>query len=114
MDLSDGLADAVQQIAEASGTGARLSGAALPVHEAARRWFSRDGGDPLAAAISGGDDYELVFAIASRARGRLRHVIQQARGVEITKIGELTVEPTMRIERDGGGIEPLPAGFVHF
>jgi len=114
MDLSDGLADAVQQIAEASGVGARISAAALPIHEAARRWFSRDGGDPVAAAIAGGDDYELLFAISSRARGRLRHVIQQARGVEITKIGELTVEPTMRIERDGGGIEPLPAGFVHF
>ena len=32
MDLSDGLADAVRQLAEASGTGARIEAAALPVH----------------------------------------------------------------------------------
>ena len=32
MDLSDGLADAVRQLAEASGTGARIEAAALPLH----------------------------------------------------------------------------------
>jgi thiamine-monophosphate kinase len=113
MDLSDGLADAVRQLAAASGAGARISAEALPIHAAARRWFSRDGGDPLTAAAAGGDDYELLFAVSKRARGRLRHVIQQARGIPVTRIGELTVESAIRIERDGA-IEPLPDGFVHF
>jgi thiamine-monophosphate kinase len=113
MDLSDGLADAVRQVAEASGTGARLSADTLPVHAAARAWFESQGLDPVKASLEGGDDYELLVAIPKRARGRLRHVIQQGRGVPLTKIGELTKEPDLVVER-GGTVETLPRGFAHF
>ncbi len=113
MDLSDGLADAVRQIAAASGTGARVDAASLPIPEAARAWFVRAGLDPVTAAAAGGDDYELLFAVPRRARGRLATVVRQARGVPITRIGTLTREPDLLLVRDGG-TEPLPAGFVHF
>ncbi len=113
MDLSDGLADAVTQIAEASGTGARLDGTVLPMHPGAASWFSRAGGDPVAACLAGGDDYELLFAVPRRARGRLRGVLREARGVPVTCIGELTAERTIGISR-GDRSEPLPAGFTHF
>jgi thiamine-monophosphate kinase len=113
MDLSDGLADAVRQIAEASGTGATISATALPIEPAAARWFVSMGMDPIVSALSGGDDYELLFAVPRKARGRLRHVQEQARGVALTRIGELTSEPGVRLERDGHS-EPLPAGFSHF
>jgi thiamine-monophosphate kinase len=113
MDLSDGLADAVTQMAAASGTGATLDGSALPVHPGATAWFSAAGADSVAAALAGGDDYELLFAVSRRARGRLRAVARESRGVQITCIGELTAEPTVAISR-GGRVEPLPAGFTHF
>jgi thiamine-monophosphate kinase len=113
MDLSDGLADAVRQIAAASGTGATIEAAALPIPAAARECFRRAGVDPVAGAASGGDDYELLFAVPRRARGRLATVIRQARGVPITRIGRLTREPDTAITRDGVP-EPLPPGFVHF
>jgi thiamine-monophosphate kinase len=113
MDLSDGLADAVRQVAEASGTGARIDAAALPINAAARAWFARSDRDPVMAAIAGGDDYELLFSAARRARGRLATVMRQARGVPITRIGALTAEPHLAVSRDGRE-EPLPAGFVHF
>lgn len=113
MDLSDGLADAVRQIAAASGTGAAIDAAALPIPDAAREWFRRAGQDPIAAAAAGGDDYELLFAVPRRARGRLATVVRQARGVPITRIGRLTKEPAIALVRDGTP-EPLPLGFVHF
>ena len=113
MDLSDGLADAVRQIAAASGTGATIDAAELPIPAAARECFRRGGVDPVAAAASGGDDYELLFAVPRRARGRLATVIRQARGVPVTRIGRLTKEPETSIVRDGVP-EPLPPGFVHF
>ena len=113
MDLSDGLADAVTQIAAASGTGATIDAAALPIPSAAREWFRRAGLDPITSAVAGGDDYELLFAVARRARGRLATVIRQAQGVAITRIGQLTKEPAMVLVRDGVP-EPLPQGFVHF
>ena len=70
MDLSDGLADAVGQIAQASGTGARIDEATIPVAPAARTVFAGDPGRPLHAALTGGDDYELLCAVPRRARRR--------------------------------------------
>jgi thiamine-monophosphate kinase len=113
MDLSDGLADAVRQVAEASGTGARIDAAALPINAATRAWFERSGQDPIMAAISGGDDYELLFSAPRRARGRLATVMRQARDVPIARIGALTEPRDLGVSREGRE-EPLPAGFVHF
>ena len=113
MDLSDGLADGVRQIATASGLGATIDGAALPIPAAAREWFRRAGADPVIAAVAGGDDYELLFASPRRSRGRLATVIRQSRGVPITRIGELTADPRL-VVTNGGAAEPLPDGFVHF
>ena len=113
MDLSDGLADAVAQISSASGTGAAIDASLVPLHPASRAWFARTGQDPIAAAIAGGDDYELLFAVSQRRRGRLRGVIHQGRGVSITRIGELTANTAVGLVREGR-LEPLPSGFVHF
>jgi thiamine-monophosphate kinase len=113
VDLSDGLADAVTQLAAASGTGARIDASALPIHPAARTWFTSRGEDPLVASVAGGDDYELLFAVPTRRRGRLRTVVREARGLAVTRIGELTADRRVVIARDGRE-EPLPAGFVHF
>ena len=113
MDLSDGLADAVTQIAAQSGTGATIDANALPIHPGAVEWFSSRGIDPVTAALSGGDDYELLFGVPAKRRGKLRHVIQQSRGVPIRRIGELTKDPAIVLSRDGR-LEGLPPGFVHF
>lgn len=113
MDLSDGLADAVVQLSCASQTGASIDAASLPIHAAARAWFTATGDDAVAASVAGGDDYELLFAVPRRARGRLRGVLREARGVPITRIGELTDDRTIGLV-SGGRLEPLPPGFVHF
>jgi thiamine-monophosphate kinase len=113
MDLSDGLADAVAQIACASGAGAAIDPASLPLHPGARAWFAAAGQDPVGACVAGGDDYELLFTVPRRARGRLRAVIREARGVPVTRIGEVTAGRSIGLLRDGR-LDPLPAGFVHF
>jgi thiamine-monophosphate kinase len=113
MDLSDGLADAIRQIARASGTGACIDASKLPLHPAATEWFASAGIDPVDASISGGDDYELLFTVPPRRKGRLRAAARLFRGVPVTQIGELTAEPALVIVREGVRRE-LPAGFAHF
>lgn len=113
MDLSDGLADAVHQVAAASGTGASVDVTALPVHPGATAWFAAAGLDPADAAVTGGDDYELLFSVSRRSAGRFRHVVQQARGVPITRIGELTAGGGVVLRR-GDDVRPMPAGYTHF
>jgi thiamine-monophosphate kinase len=113
MDLSDGLAEAVRQVAEASGTGAKIDAAAIPIAAAARTWFSDHGGNSVLAAVAGGDDYELLFTLPNRRSKSLRDVERQARGVTMTRIGELTTGSEIVVVLDGRA-EPLPGGFSHF
>jgi thiamine-monophosphate kinase len=116
MDLSDGLADAVRQIAEASGVGATIDPAALPIEPAVRTWFESRHADPLTEALAGGDDYELVFTASPKLRSRLRAVARHG-GVPLTRIGSCTPEPGLRLRGEIGGLvvdRPLPRGFSHF
>src|SRR5688572_1511350 len=78
MDLSDGLADAVRQLAEASGTGARIEAAALPVHPGVAA-MAGDAEAALGTALAGGDDYELLLAVPRRAGRRFAAAARLAR-----------------------------------
>ena len=113
MDLSDGLADGLTQIADSSGIGILVDAESLPIAAGARRWFDGAGVDPVQAALAGGDDYELLIAVPRRRRGRFATVCRQGRGVPMTRIGEATSERGVHVVRNGAA-EPLPAGFVHF
>ena len=113
VDLSDGLGDGLRQLARASGVGALIDGAAVPIDPGARRWFDRHGIDPLDAAVAGGDDYELLVAVPRAHRRRFAAVSRLARGVPITRIGELTAD-TALVLRVGDGERPLPEGYEHF
>ena len=112
VDISDGLADAVRQVAAASGTGAVIEAAAVPVHAGVQAWAADTGHDPLALALSGGEDYELLFAVGRRQDRAFRAVAGRT-GVPVTAIGRLTAEPAAWLERDGTR-QPLGHGFSHF
>ena len=113
MDVSDGLADCVRQVAEASGVGMALDGSAIPVPAEVREAQARRGRDPLDPALSGGDDYELFFTVRPTHRGRLRMVCQQLGDLPITRIGVVTKGRELLV-RDERGTRPLPEGYEHF
>jgi len=113
IDLSDGLADGLRQLAGASGAGFAIDAGALPIDPAARQWFERQGQDPVAAAVAGGDDYELLFTVSPKRLGRLRGVERLVRGLPLTRIGTVTKERGVALRR-GTHVEDLPAGHEHF
>jgi thiamine-monophosphate kinase len=112
MDLSDGLADGVRQIAEASNVGITIDAAALPIPRHVRQWQESKGGDPLEPALCGGDDYELIFTVRPSHRGRLRTVKAHVGDLPITRIGVVTKARHMLLE-DERGTRELPAGYEH-
>jgi thiamine-monophosphate kinase len=113
MDLSDGLADAARQIAEASGTGVTLDAGTIPVTPGAMAWIGRDGADPVETALSGGEDYELLFAVSPRRRRAFLAGMRHCRPVPVTLVGRLTRDPGAWLSRDGV-LSTLNSGFRHF
>ncbi len=112
VDLSDGLADGVHRIAEASGVGVTVDGDALPIDPAARAWFEARGADAVARAVSGGDDYELLFTVCPKTRRRLAEAERHG-GVALTRIGECTADRSVLLRRSGG-TSPIGEGYTHF
>ena len=112
IDLSDGLADAVRQLAAASGCGAQLDAAALPLEPGGAAWQRARGRDALHEALHASDDYELLFAVGPKAGGRLR-AARKSFGTPLTRIGVLTPQPALVLHH-GGVDTPLPSGFEHF
>jgi thiamine-monophosphate kinase len=113
IDLSDGLADGLRQLAGASGTGIAIDEEAIPLADGVAEFYRDRGTDALCAALAGGDDYELLFTARPSWRGRLKAVRSQAGNLPITKIGVVTRE-TRLIVRTTSGDRDLPAGFEHF
>src|SRR5437763_1984838 len=101
IDLSDGLADAVRQVAEASGVGAVIEAHALPIQPKTMS---------VREAITGGEDYELLFTVSPKMRGRLNGVRRLVKDLPITKIGIITADRALLLDIDGRK-EELPLGF---
>ncbi|HEX4645590.1 MAG TPA: thiamine-phosphate kinase, partial [Verrucomicrobiae bacterium] len=68
MDISDGLAGDLRHILRASGVGAELRASAIPINRTARAASKAEGAakPPLLAALTDGEDFELMFTVAGK------------------------------------------------
>lgn len=117
IDLSDGLASDLRHLMDGSGLGAELNKSSIPVSREAKRKARQESSSrpPLLAALTDGEDFELLFTVASRdAVPLLDAWKQQFPGTPLTCIGRMTAEPGLRL-RDKHGTHPFTGhGYVHF
>ncbi|MFN4006300.1 MAG: thiamine-phosphate kinase [Chitinophagaceae bacterium] len=66
MDVSDGLSSEILHICKQSNVGCRIYEEKLPIHEDARKAAFKFGLDPTVCALSGGEDYELLFTLSQK------------------------------------------------
>jgi len=71
MDISDGLSSEILHICKDSGLGCVLYEEKIPVHEDMKKAAFKFEIDPTACALSGGEDYELVFTISQNDYDKL-------------------------------------------
>jgi thiamine-monophosphate kinase len=114
IDLSDGLADGLHQLAAASGVGFEIDAEAIPVHEQAISYWRMANRDAVQEAVAGGDDYELLFTVHPRRMGRLKAVERLIAGLKLTRIGLVTRTPRVDIIHDDGRRQPVSGGYEHF
>lgn len=113
MDISDGLASEVHHIARASGVGMRLHAGRVPVAEEAREVARLLQQDSFAWALSGGEDYELLFTYDPSGEDRVRAALAGA-GLQLHTLGKVTEAVEGVTLEEKGRIRPLaPQGWVH-
>jgi thiamine-monophosphate kinase len=110
IDVSDGLASDLMHICKASGTGAYLEEAQVPIHDEARLQAIEFRLDPITCALHGGEDYELLFAVTPKDLDKVRFMDS------VYIIGEITpAEDGVKLHTAGGQIHELGAqGWKHF
>jgi thiamine-monophosphate kinase len=117
IDVSDGLAGDLRHVLAASGVGAELLGRAIPVSAAARAAARKVGvgKTALVAALTDGEDFELLFAVAA---GDAVRVLDGWRArfpeVRLSCIGRVTGERGLRLRTADGMVEFKGNGYVHF
>lgn len=106
IDVSDGLASEVNHICDMSMVGAEVIYEDIPMAEHTREAGRLLEKDPALWALNGGEDFELVFTIASKDLPKVDHLC--------TVVGR-TLEPDQgrHLIKDGDRF-PLKGGFTHF
>jgi thiamine-monophosphate kinase len=117
MDVSDGLAGDLPHMLKASRVGAELLASSIPISREARRAGKAESSakPPLLAALTDGEDFELLFTVASRdAVPVLDAWKKRFPEVPLNCIGKITAGEGIKL-RDKQGVRPFPAhGYVHF
>jgi len=117
IDLSDGLAGDLRHMLRASRMGAELLSAAIPISRAARL-AAKEGSStkpPLVAALTDGEDFELLFTLASKDAVPLLDAWKnQFPKLPLTCIGKVKAGEGISI-RDKDTVRSLKLhGYTHF
>lgn len=110
IDISDGLASDLMHICRQSGVGAYLEESGVPIHPEAQQMAIKFGLDPITVALSGGEDYELLFTIDPKDVDKVKYL------PDIYIAGEIVpAQDGLKLHTKGGNIHPITAqGWRHF
>lgn len=115
IDLSDGLAGDLGHMCRASGCGAGLDAAAIPISGNLREAAAACEWDCLDLALRGGEDYELLMAVTPGEGDAVRAAVGMAAGTSLTRVGSVVSGTGITLTHSDGRAEPLaPQAFRHF
>lgn len=110
MDISDGLASEIHHICRQSGVGAFIEESGVSIHPDAQLMAINFKLDPITCALSGGEDYELLFTIDPSDIEKIKYL------PDIYIAGEIVPkEDGIKLHTTGGNVHPILAqGWQHF
>jgi thiamine-monophosphate kinase len=117
IDLSDGLAGDLRRVLEAGGVGAELLRDAIPISRAAklRAGKSSAAKPAFAAALTDGEDFELLFVVAGRDAVKLLDAWKkQFPKLRLTCVGKIVAGQGVLIRGKTGSHRLAANGYVHF
>jgi len=113
MDVSDGLVQDLGHLCRAAGCGAEITADAVPLSPAARAALAADAA-LLPLILTGGDDYELLFAAAPEDAEAVQAASIKA-GMPVVRIGRFIAGDGVVVRDGSGATITLPqGGWSHF
>ena len=114
IDVSDGLFRDLEKLTSEHGLGAEVSLADLPLSPGFLSLSGRLSEDAYRLAVSGGEDYELLFTSSAENRAAVEDISRLC-GVAVSKIGSVTGGGRVKFFDEGGGeVFYDTGGFEHF
>jgi thiamine-monophosphate kinase len=112
MDISDGLAGDLAKLCRASGVAAEVDVARVPLSDAVQAAVTADP-EAIEAALTGGDDYEILLTLA---RDKLAAFSADAKkaGVAVAEIGRIAAGQGARFLRGGKPLVFTRPSYSHF
>lgn len=110
IDISDGLASEVFHLCKQSKVGALIEESGVPIHPDTQMQALNFKLDPITCALSGGEDYELLFTIDPKDVDKVKYL------PDIYIAGEmLDAKDGVKLNTKGGNLHELKAqGWKHF
>ncbi len=114
IDVSDGLSGDVLEICNESGVAVRLDAEAIPVDVHVAGLERARGGNALALALDGGEDYEMLLAVPPEALEGLRE-LAAVWELKLSVVGAFAAGPPGVALASADGVKPIvPGSHDHF
>lgn len=117
IDLSDGLASDLRHITVEQGVGAELLASAIPISDVAKRRvrLHPDSKPALTAALTDGEDFELLFTLnPKKAVNLIDEWKKTFPNLKLSCIGRVTESQGFKIRTKNGVFDITEYGYIHF
>lgn len=111
IDLSDGLISDINHILKAAAVGAIVDVNCIPLSQAMRETVSEE--QALGYALTGGEDYELLFTVPESQKGALETTLNHT-GTKFVRVGQICAGSKLKLQLNGEPFTPPYYGFEHF
>lgn len=114
IDVSDGLLQDLRHICLKSGLGASIEAEKLPLTRQLIELAGANGKDPLDWALTGGEDYSLLFTVSPEKDDKIAALVEREK-LEAVPIGRMIPKSGIWVTRDGEAVElDEKQGWDHF
>jgi thiamine-monophosphate kinase len=113
-DVSDGLATDLAHICAESGMGAVVDAGRIPISPITHKAAGVCAHSALEWALSGGEDYQLLFTVDERQLAALRGLVREKTGRELHQVGRIVEGRGVFLEEAGQRREISYQGYEHF
>ncbi len=116
IDISDGLASEINHICKQSDVGALLNAHEIPIDSASQEAADFFKNKPLNYALTGGEDFELLFTASEEVANELQKKFREKFGYKCARIGTIKnqEEGVILKTSDGKQVSILAKGYQHF